>query len=168
MKAWRNKLSASLASKPAQSFIAQRNQEEEDFRYMTAILANDPIMRKQDFAGYLFIRKCDKRPNVKWIAEARMTKRQEQACERLIEAGATVWCGVELVGSGATAILMKLDLTWIVLYEDGSVNKGDMPMLRYQWPIKHPASKQAAKANRSQVSTKLDALGGVTLKRYSA
>lgn len=166
MKTWRNHLSASLKSKVAQSFIAQRNQEEEDFRYMTAIMANDPIMRKEDFAGYLFIRKCDKRPDVKWTDEVRMTKRQEQNCEQLMEEGATVWCGIELVNTGATAILMKLDLTWVVMYEDGTVNKGDMPMLRYQWPLKHAESKKAAKAKTTSIDTKLNALGGVTLKRY--
>lgn len=166
MKKWRNQLSASLKSKPAQAFIAQRNQEEEDFRYMTGVMANDPIMRKEDFAGYLFIRKCDKRPDVKWSSDVRMTRKQETACERLMEEGANVWCGIELVNTGATAILMKLDLTWIVMYEDGSVNKGDMPMLRYQWPVLHAESKKAAKVNGHGVSTKLNALGGVTLKRY--
>lgn len=163
---WRKTLDDSMQLKAAVSFVNARNQEEEDFRYMTAVTLQDPMLKQDDFAGYLFIRKCDRRPHVTWTNELRMSKKQERECYRLIQNGASVWCGVKN-HNGGTAILLKMDLTWVTLYEDGTTKRGDMPMLRYTFPIVLKASEREAKAAMPEsIRMQADELGGFALTRY--
>jgi hypothetical protein len=161
MKTWQKQLASSLKSAVAQNYIARLNQEEDDFKTMTRFSAQDKQLRAMDNAGYLFARQLDRRPDVKYIDALRWTKAMTKTVERIMQEGGDVWCGIEHLNSGATCVLLKMGEVWVTVYEDGTTNRGVMPMLRYTWPDKLKREKRVA-----PVKFETNDLGGRVFNRY--
>lgn len=134
IKLSRKALAASLKLPVAQHYIERLNREEADFKTVTqyAIDAGrEPSISRSD---WLFTRACGRRPDVRYVDNVRMSKEQFFALQSLINDGGSIWCGIEHIKDGATAVLCKHGTSWIVVYEDGTSNKGEQFMLRYTWP----------------------------------
>lgn len=160
-------LAASLKSTVAQSYIARLNAEEMDFRTHAAVYTSMGRDACQDRREWLFTRSTARRPHVKYTDTVSLTKQQVAALEGFLSDGGAVWCGLELVSTGATAILCRHDIAWIVIYEDGSFTKGVTPGLNDIWPLVLQSSKIAAKerAAARKPSFKRTSLGGYSINR---
>lgn len=160
MKLNRKALARSLALPVAQNYIARLNREEEDFKAITRFtldMGRSPDITRSD---WIFTRSCGRRPDVKYVDTVRIAKGQYFALNSLINDGGTIWCGIEHEQSGATAVLCKHGTSWIVVYEDGTSNKGEQFMLRYTWPCKMKRVKPAPPP-----SFETGSCGGFKLKR---